>query len=295
MKDVALQAYHARMHRVLDYIDSHLDEELSLETLSQIAAFSKFHFHRQFASLFGLSLNRYIQLLRLKRASYRLAFRDDCNIIQIAFDSGYLAPEAFSRAFKQRVGQTPSQFRDTPDWVPWQEAFAPIALVRSHQMSKTFNLNDVTIVDFPATTVAILQHRGDPAQLNTSIERFIAWRKQEGLPPSKNATYTILHDDPETTMPSDYRTDLCVATDRPIATNQYGIIAGEIPSGQCAVYRVKGSGADLKAAIMNLYADWLPQSGHIPRDYPVFVQRLSLFPDLPEHEVELDLFVPLAS
>ena len=44
----ALQNYQARMRRVLDYIDRHLDSDLDLETVSGVAAFSKFHFHRQF-------------------------------------------------------------------------------------------------------------------------------------------------------------------------------------------------------------------------------------------------------
>ena len=50
-----LQNYHARMQRVLDYIDQHLDSDLDLETASRVAAFSKFHFHRQFMATFGLS------------------------------------------------------------------------------------------------------------------------------------------------------------------------------------------------------------------------------------------------
>src|SRR5690349_24282457 len=43
----ALQNYHARMQRALDHIDRHLDGDLDLETVSRVAAFSKFHFHRQ--------------------------------------------------------------------------------------------------------------------------------------------------------------------------------------------------------------------------------------------------------
>jgi AraC family transcriptional regulator len=43
----ALQNYHARMQRVLDHLDRHLDGDLDLETVSRVAAFSKFHFHRQ--------------------------------------------------------------------------------------------------------------------------------------------------------------------------------------------------------------------------------------------------------
>jgi len=40
--------YVARMHRVLEYIDRRLDEELELDTLAKVANFSSFHFHRLF-------------------------------------------------------------------------------------------------------------------------------------------------------------------------------------------------------------------------------------------------------
>lgn len=101
----AVRNYHERMLRVLDHIDRHLDENLSVEALSGVAAFSKYHFHRQFTATFGLSVHRYIQLARMKRASYRLAYRDDQSVTDIAMDAGYDAPDAFARAFRQRFGQ----------------------------------------------------------------------------------------------------------------------------------------------------------------------------------------------
>lgn len=71
-----LQNYQARMRRVLDYVDRHLDSDLDLETVSGVAAFSKFHFHRQFTATFGLSVHRYVQLARTKRASHWLSYMD---------------------------------------------------------------------------------------------------------------------------------------------------------------------------------------------------------------------------
>jgi AraC family transcriptional regulator len=70
----ALQQYHVRMQRVLDHIDSHLDCDRDLDVLSSVAAFSKYHLHREFSATFGLSVYRYVQLARMKRASYRLAY-----------------------------------------------------------------------------------------------------------------------------------------------------------------------------------------------------------------------------
>jgi len=74
---------------------------MSLDTLYQIAHFSKFHFHRQFTGYTGITVNRFIQLMRLKRATYRLAFDKDQKIIDIALDAQFENPESFSRAFKQ--------------------------------------------------------------------------------------------------------------------------------------------------------------------------------------------------
>src|SRR3979409_828441 len=158
----ALQNYHTRMQWALDYIDRHLDGDLDLETVSRVAAFSKFHFHRQFTATFELSVHRYVQLVRIKRASPRLP-SEPPSVTDIAMDAGYDAPDAFARAFRQRVGQSPSSFRKSPDWEPWLSAFGPLDNARSKLMQKTFTTDDVTIRDVPPTPVAIMEHRGDPA------------------------------------------------------------------------------------------------------------------------------------
>ena len=187
----ALENYHARMQRVLDHIDRHLDDDLDLEAMSGVAAFSKYHFHRQFTSTFGLSVHRYVQLARMKRASYRLADRDAQSVTDIAMDAGYDAPDAFARAFRQRLGQSPSSFRKSPDWGPWLAAFGPLDNARSKLMQMTFHPDDVMIRDVPPTPVAIMEHRGDRATLDATIQRFIAWRKAAGLSPETSPTFNV--------------------------------------------------------------------------------------------------------
>ena len=51
----ALSNYHARMQLVLDHIDRHLEDDLDLDAVSGVAAFSKYHFHRQFTATFGIT------------------------------------------------------------------------------------------------------------------------------------------------------------------------------------------------------------------------------------------------
>lgn len=208
----ALQNYHARMQPVLDHIDRHLDGDLDLEVLSNVAAYSKYHFHRQFAAIFEMSVHRYIQLARMKRASYRLVYRDAQSVTDIAMDAGYDAPDAFARAFRQRFGQSPSSFRKSPDWERWLAAFGPLDNARNKLIQKTFTTHYVTIRDVPATRVAIMEHRGDPATLGATIQRFIAWRRAAGLHPKISLTFNVWRSERRPASSADYSVDLCVGT-----------------------------------------------------------------------------------
>jgi AraC family transcriptional regulator len=291
VRNAARERYHSRLQRVLDHIDQHLDDDLALDVLSRVAAFSKHHFHRQFTAIFGVSVHRYVQLARIKRASHRLAFDADKPITDIAMDAGYESPEAFARAFKRRIGQSPSEFRKIPDWGPWFAAFGPLNEARCHM--KKYFLEDVQIIDVQAMRVAVIEHRGDPARLGDTIQRFIAFRKASGLPPKTSATFTIFHD-PAPAKPEDFHIDLCAGSPRPIAGTQ-GINTSIIPAGRCAVLRIIGPNDDLSAPAMFLYRDWLPASGEQCRDFPLYCQRVSFFPEVAEHEAVTDLFLPLKS
>lgn len=293
MKEAALERYRARMRRVLDHIDRHLDDDLGLDAVSSIAAFSKHHFHRQFTATFGISVHRYVQLARMKRASYRLAFRERDAVTDIALDAGYDAPEAFARAFRQRIGQVPSAFRSAPDWESWRAALGPFTDARTTLMTDTYTPDDVAIVETAAIPVALMEHRGDPARIGDTIQRFIAWRRAAGLPPRISATFNVFHTDPLTTSAADFHMDLCAATGRAIPANAEGVVPGLIPGGRCAVLRVIGSSDDLEPGASYLYREWLPASGEEPRDFPFYCQRIAFFPDVPEHEAVTDLFLPL--
>lgn len=57
--------------------------------------------------------------------------------------------------------------------------------------------------------------------------------------------------------------------------------------------RVVGYTDNLKPAALYLYRDWLPASAEEARDFPIYCQRLSLFPEVPEHETVAELCLPL--
>jgi AraC family transcriptional regulator len=288
-----IEAYRKRLRRVLDYIEAHPDEELSVELLSRVAAFSKFHFHRQFSASFGLGVHKYVQLVRLKRASYELAFRPERRIIEVALGSGYESHEAFSRAFKQAVGQTPSEFRERPVWEPWHAQYQRLTQLRSEHMLPKFEPESVRIVDFPETRVAAFEHHGDPRRIGDSIRTFSEGRKQNHLPPRVSATFNIAYCNPHETAPEAFRMDICAAAEHEVKENPQGVVTKTIPGGRCAVLRHIGSDDLLGEATTYLYATWLPASGEELRDFPLFFQRVKFFPDVPEQEAITDIFLPL--
>ena len=153
--------------------------------------------------------------------------------------------------------------------------------------------DEVRVVDFTATRVATLEHRGDPAGLDDSVNKFITWRRQNGLPPAASATFNILYDKLPASDPDEFRFDLCAATDREIAVNDFGVVAKTIPGGKCAVLRHVGSEAGIGETLYCLFAQWLPTSGAELRDFPVFFQRVSFAPEVPVHEAVTDVFLPL--
>ncbi|WP_229679144.1 AraC family transcriptional regulator [Silvimonas amylolytica] len=286
------QDLYTRFACVLHFMDTHLDEDLPLSRLAEIAGVSRWHFQRQFAALFGLGVYEYIQLRRLKRAALQLAFRPGQSVLDIALESGYAGPEAFARAFRRQWGQSPSGFRQSPRWHDWHYTYLPLYTLRNRHMTPLRPLQP-EIVERAATPVAILQHQGDPALLGQTIRRFIAWRKRNQMPPSTHATFNVLYNDPYTTPAAQYRIDLAVACPPPVVGGDEGLVADVLPGGRYARLRYTGPDETLGAAIRALYVDWLPYSGETLRDTPLWIERVRFYPDVPEHQAISDIYLPL--
>ncbi|MDX8126675.1 AraC family transcriptional regulator [Methylomonas defluvii] len=283
----ASAAYAMRFDRIFDYIDKHLFEPVSVNELSKQANFSRFHFQRQFSAYTGLSTTRYIQLLRLRKASYQLVFQEQRSITDISLDAGFLNAESFSRAFKKCFGQTPTQFRKHPAWQPWNERMLLPKRIRSPQMN-------VNIVEFSETTIAVLEHRGPPSLIMESVRGFIDWRKQSGLSPiASSRTFGIAYDDPAVTPAESFRFDVCGEVKQPVPENSQGVINKLIPGGRCAVVRHIGSTDRISDSVYYLYREWLPDSGEELREFPLFFHYIKRVPETPEHEQITDVYLPL--
>jgi AraC family transcriptional regulator len=152
---------------------------------------------------------------------------------------------------------------------------------------------NVEIVAFPRTKVAAVEHRGSPAREHDTARKLIAWkREQRLLDASRHRSYGVHYTDPGSTPPDDHRVDFCLSVERDVAPNSLGIVTKIIPANRCARARDIGSRADNKAVVY-LYREWLPSSGEMPGDFPVFFHYVNVGADIPEHEMITDVYLPL--
>jgi AraC family transcriptional regulator len=101
---------HARTRRVLDYIDLHLEDDLTISDLAQVAHLSDFHFARVFATTMGMPPQRYVSQRRLAAAKQMIAV-GKLPLSEIAFRSGFSSQASFTRAFRRATNVTPGEFR----------------------------------------------------------------------------------------------------------------------------------------------------------------------------------------
>ena len=106
----ALQGYTERINEVTQYIREHIDEPLNREVLAAVAGFSVPHFHRIFTAHVGENIASYVRRVRLERAGRKLRM-GAVDITEVALAAGYDTHAAFSKAFKQHFGLSPSEFR----------------------------------------------------------------------------------------------------------------------------------------------------------------------------------------
>jgi AraC-like DNA-binding protein len=98
------------LRRICEHIESHLEDNISLEVLAADARLSLYHFARAFRHSMGISPHRYVMQQRVKKAQEMLA-RTDLSLANIAVAVGFADQSHFSRHFRRVMGTTPSGFR----------------------------------------------------------------------------------------------------------------------------------------------------------------------------------------
>lgn len=105
--------------QAIRYIEDHLDKKLDLETVASALHYSKYHLHRIFTKIVGLTVHEYVQRRQLTEAAKLLVFSKR-SIMEIALSSGYESQQAFTSSFKAMYKMTPAEFRTAEEFYPLQ-------------------------------------------------------------------------------------------------------------------------------------------------------------------------------
>lgn len=109
-KDPSQGLTHQQMRRVMDFIQAHLAQDLSLEALAQQIGFSPYHFARLFRQTTGESPHQFVLRQRIERAQHLLE-KADLPLVHIALESGFADQSHLTQAFKRHLGLTPRAYR----------------------------------------------------------------------------------------------------------------------------------------------------------------------------------------
>lgn len=102
--------YVQKFNQILEYIDDHYMDDVTLESVAYMAGFSKYHFSRLFKQYTDFTFCDYLCYRRIKAAEEFLS-KPDLSITEVALQSGFPSISTFNRLFKQQKGITPSEYR----------------------------------------------------------------------------------------------------------------------------------------------------------------------------------------
>lgn len=280
-KSKTLQSYKNRIKKVQNYIENHLDENITLEDLAEVANFSPYHFHRIFSCLVGETVKNYIKRLRMQRAA-RQIISTNAKILDIALNASFESAESFTRAFQDLFNTQPSKFRH-------EQRETRLATIKSFKLGDIKNMQ-VTIKNVEKFRVACVRHIGPYNECAPAFEKLLACKSIKFGPNTK--LLGICYDDPEITEPAKIRYDACITVDSNFQ-GEKDIDVKEIGGGKYAITRHIGPYSELYKTYRALCGMWIPQNGYEHRSEPPFEIYLNDAKTTKPEDLITEIYIPI--
>ena len=255
--------YEKRMNRVVEYMHDNPAGDLSLDRLAEVAALSRFHFHRVYRGLMAETSAQTVRRMRLHRAAVALVQSGE-RVERIAKSVGYPNLASFSRAFADHYQATPATFRKRGELRP----FTLNSPVKGKLMYP------VTIRSDPARRLACIAHRGPYPDIGRAFEKLSVTISARGLFDRVRGMVGVYYDSPADVSAADLRSNAGfeVSADAAIDLPLEQVV---LPGGRHAVLTFRGPYVGLPAAYDQLFGLWLPGSGEGLADSPIFERYLN--------------------
>lgn len=277
---------------LLNWLESHLDQPLSLDNVAAKAGYSKWHLQRMFKEVTGHAIGSYIRARRLTKAAVALCLTGR-PILDIALQYRFDSQQTFTRAFKKQFAQTPASYRRSDNW----DTFGIHPPIRLSE----FTLPQPQFITLPDTPLV-----GVTQEYTCSLEqicnfrteiRIHYWRQYLGdvddIPP---LLYGLHHVQPSKERDDEHHVLYTTALEpRHVPA---GLHPGEptaLPGGDYALFIYSGPPDGLQDFIITLYDTCLPKLQLIRRkgcDAERFQPQIKDKENLPE-TIRCEYLIPI--
>lgn len=259
------------LNQVIDYIEEHLTDDLSLEVISQYAGISDYHFRKIFLYLSGMTLSEYIKYRRLSEASMDLLHGE--KVTDVAFKYGYQSIDGFTRAFKKWSGFLPSDVIKNGI----SKSFPKLSFVINVKGGTTMEFR---IEEKPAFNLVGVSKRV-PMQFE-GINNEIVKLAQSITEEQRKEMHALQNIEPYEIVNASYEADFNFLKEEGYLTHLIGVLTTEeqisdllekvpVAAGTWAVFPNEGPfPATLQQTMAKVYAEWLPSSNYEVINAPSF-------------------------
>jgi len=295
------KTYLSKINQVQDYIENHLEEELNIKKLAEIAQFSEFHFQRIFRQFTGESLYSYMKRVRLEKSVFLLRANKQRTIQDIALSVGFTNQASFAKALKERFGTTASVIKKCEE-SKLSRLLSGDCFSENSTNGKVYpdimNYNvpvELSIKKIDPVDVIYIRntgsYKGDAYLFGQLFMKINKYGEEKKLITSQTKWFVTYHDYNNLSGEEKLRLSVCISVPKNVkGTGEFGNMT--IAGGKYAVGRFLLKSDEFQGAWNYMILKWLPESGYLPDDRLCFEYYP---PDVHQNKEEtmVEIFIPI--
>lgn len=261
------------INKAIDFIFSHIDEELSVDSIAGFCGYSKFYLSRLFKAETGESIYGFIKRTKIEQSAWRLKVEQGRSITEISGEYGYSASN-YATLFRDYFEKTPAEFRRK---IVEESVAHPFYHGVENKLESFEECCEKISVEYlPDYFVLYERRKGNYHNLEDDWCEFMEHYKDFVTPKTIFIERTI--NDPAITNPDECLYEVCMTVDKNDKrlevqktaaagiTSKAGTLSAPntmiLEGGKFAVYHYKGYPQMIYGAIQSFFCSWLTQTGN---------------------------------